>query len=93
MDGLIEGRIVHYVMPDGNHVPAIVVKVWNPNGTSNLQIFTDGVNSLPSTPEENRKFDSFGFWPDEIRHGHLWITSIRYSEEKEPGTWHWIEKA
>ncbi len=39
------GRIVHFVMPDGEHRPAIIVKVWDPDsGTSNLQVFTDSGN-------------------------------------------------
>lgn len=55
MEGLTEGRMVHFVLPDGNntgeHRPAIVVKVCrngfdNPaeNGHSNLQVFTDSLN-------------------------------------------------
>jgi hypothetical protein len=91
MDGLIEGRIVHFVMPSGEHRPAIVVKVWRypdssgpepilkapENGCCNLQVFTDGSND----------------GVDEVRHGHLWFTSCIYSENPEPGTWHWIERA
>lgn len=41
------GRIVHYVMQDGQHRPAIVVRLW-PSPTAdpvvNLQVFTDGDN-------------------------------------------------
>jgi hypothetical protein len=95
MEGLTEGRIVHYVMPDGKHVPAIVVKVWDTTGsmgTSNLQVFTDGSNSLPFTPEEKQQFQNFGMDLDAVRHGHIWKTSIMFSEEPKPGTWHWIEK-
>lgn len=44
MDGLTEGRIVHYVMPNGNHRPAIVVKVWRiptSPGMCNMMVFAD----------------------------------------------------
>ena len=96
MDGLTEGRIVHYVLESGRskgeHRPAIVVRNWNQeNGLVQLQVFTDG-------------------WNDEFKDTHLvrigeqdtvvvisqntiWRTSVHYSENKEPGTWHWIEKA
>lgn len=93
MQGLIEGRIVHFVLPDGRHTPAMLVKVWNDNGLSNLQVFTDGSNSLPYSPEDKEKFKNFGINLDEVAHGHIWMTSRSYSEAMEPGTWHWVEKA
>lgn len=76
---IIEGRIVHYVLPDGpskgQHRPAIIVKVWNQDtGVCNLQVFLDGTNDL-ATPQDL-----------------CWITSVKPDEEgKNPGTWHWIE--
>ena len=91
MDGLTEGRIVHYVLPDGRskgeHRPAIVVKVWRvgeasyppENGVSNLQVFTDFSN------------DYDGDHPGHT--GQFWATSVEYNAEKELGTWHWIEPA
>ena len=86
MEGLTEGRVVHYVLPDGPHAgehrPAIVVKVWRrgdgsppANGYSNLQVFVDGTNDYPDYS------------------GSVWATSVEYSEEPRPRTWHWIEKA
>jgi hypothetical protein len=88
VEGLTEGRIVHFVLDNGEHRPAIVVNVWRVNGISedgeviscspengccNLQLFTDGFNdSMPNT---------------------VWKTSIVYSADLLPGTWHWIEKA
>lgn len=79
--GLTEGRMVHYVLPDGirkgEHRPAVIVKVWDhSHGTSNLQVFTDGHNDA-----------------DSGLNGLVWKTSIMYSKGKEPGTWHFIEKA
>ena len=85
IEGLTEGRIVHYVLDkglgdrgeEGEHRPAIIVKVWDHGmGTSNLQVFTDGLND--GHPHDQ---------------GTVWKTSIQYSEEKEPGTWHFIEPA
>ena len=89
MDGLTEGRIVHFVFENGEHRPAIVVKVWRitgpgniqdppPNGCSNLQVFTDS--------------DGLEKYNDMLPQV-MWKTSILFSEEAEPNTWHWIEKA
>lgn len=84
MEGLTEGRIVHYVLPDGRsagaHRPAIVVMVcpkeWGyPPGAAQLQVFVDGTNDYQNYS------------------GSIWATSVQYSEGKEPGTWHWIERA
>ncbi len=89
MDGLTEGRIVHYVMPDGVHRPAMVVRVWDVmgcEGYSNLQVFTDGSNDLS---DKNKEFIP----QEEIRRGVCWRTSICYDENKAPNTWHWIERA
>jgi hypothetical protein len=84
-DGLTEGRIVHYVMDHGHNVgahrPAIVVRNWKQeNGLVQLQVFTDGLNDGFA--------DSAGA-PMNI----LWCTSVLHDEgEKQPGTWHWIER-
>lgn len=81
MDGLAEGRIVHFVMDDGphegEHRAAIVARVWEKDsGLVNLQVFTDGAND-----------------GEEYASGVAWKGSRLHSENKEPGTWHWIEKA
>lgn len=88
MEGLTEGRIVHYVLPkrpdiktEGAHRPAIVVlvcpKEWGyPEGAANLQVFLDGTN-------DHSSYDGTT----------LWATSVQYSEDPQPGTWHWIERA
>lgn len=93
MEGLTEGRIVHYVLNEGNgkgqHRPAVVVRVWRitgegniktppENGCSNLQVFTDS--------DEHQKYN------DELP-PVMWATSVIYDENCAPGTWHWIEKA
>jgi hypothetical protein len=80
MEGVTEGRMVHFVMPDGEHRAAVVVKVWRPQtlarpGYCNLSVFTDWGNDGPGNET-----------------GFLRQTSICYSDAKEPGTWHWIER-
>lgn len=81
MEGLTEGRIVHFVTEWGEHRPAIVVKVWrdlqgSPPGYSNLQVFSDGSND--------------GDWG---RPNVVWETAVSFSEEPKPHTWHWIKRA
>lgn len=80
LDGLIAGRIVHYVMDrpysagEAPEVrPAVVVRVWDAHtGCVNLQVFIDGTND--------------GY---ESARGTVWKTSRLYSEGGEAGTWHW----
>lgn len=86
MDGLTEGRIVHYVMNEGNsigqHRPAIVVNAWHENGEYqkegrvNLCVFSD-----------------FGNDGEQFNKGPFWATSVPYSATPIPFSWHWIEKA
>lgn len=80
MDGVIEGRIVHYVMPDGiAHRPAILTQYWpNSNGMSNMTVFTDILN-------DSRYGAEYGS-------GLVGKGSIHYSETKEVNTWHWPER-
>ena len=82
MEGLIEGRIVHY-MPTkeecpgvSHHMAAIVVRVFGA-GTdmANLTVFGDWSNDGLNPP------------------GVFWATSRHYSETNEPMTWHWPERA
>lgn len=86
MDGLTEGRIVHFVMNDGDHRASMVVKVWSKEGgVVNLTVFTDWGNDIEGNGQE--------LLNDQISKGILWRTSVQYSEEPKPNTWHWIEKA
>jgi hypothetical protein len=98
MIGLTEARIVHYVLyPEAanvapEHRPAIVVKNWaNPEGKNdtgcvNLQVFLDGSNdragSEPGYPHPT---------VEETSRGIAWRTSVTFSLEPKPGTWHWPE--
>lgn len=82
MEGLTPGRIVHFVMPNGAHRPAMVVEVWGPSGCSNLQVFLDGLNDKRANPSV---YSDTGLY---------WATSINPDEEnKQPHSWHWIERA
>jgi hypothetical protein len=95
MKDLVEGRIVHYVLPNGEHRPGIVVRVWPgefPHNTEdqtgvNLQVFLDGTN-------DNKIYNGLSFpaKEDQLK-GNMWRTSVSYSSVPTPGTWHWIEKA
>ena len=80
LPGLTEGRMVHFVLPNGEHRPAVIVRVWHVTGVCdgyvNLQVFTDGTND----GQENAA-------------GIAWKTSVCYDENKSVGTWHWIEYA
>lgn len=85
MEGLTEGRMVHFVLDNGNspapHRPAIIVQVWNQDtGCANLIVLVDGRNDYSELRSEGVQTT-------------IWKTSILYSDGKEPGTWHWIEKA
>lgn len=84
------GRIVHYVLADGQHRPAVVVQTWNPEtssyaeGVVNLQVFMDGTNDLRA---------SAGLTREQAERGLVWVTSVHPDESKAPGTWHWAEIA
>ena len=88
LDGLTEGRIVHYILEGGpskgQHRPAVVVNVWRdndgrPTGLVQLQVFTD------SNPE--------GQYNDNMP-SVTWRTSIRHDElSQQEGAWHWPEPA
>jgi len=83
MDGLIEGRIVHYVMESGDHRPAIVVQVMGKEtGSVALTIFL-----APHDPEPVTHGNLLPVMiPLEGRYA-------RYSPDNAPGTWHWIGRA
>lgn len=107
MEGLTEGRIVHFVMPNGKHRPAIVVQVWRvpysdgpepitkapESGCSNLQVFSDSTNDVPWDEHEREQFLNYTIPEEGVRRGLFWKTSVLFSEEPKPNTWHWPEKA
>lgn len=86
MDGLTEGRIVHFVMNDGDHRAAIIARVWGKeSGVVNLTVFTDWSNDIEGNGNEQLN--------EQIAKGILWRTAVQYSEDPKPNTWHWIERA
>lgn len=95
MEGLTLGRIAHYVIGDQD-VKAIA------------DLRTQGALSLGNPVFEGMHMPMMivGIFPNEFDGkpgvngqvfldgpGTLWVTSIKFSEKKEPKTWHWIEKA
>jgi hypothetical protein len=88
MEGLIVGRIVHYVLEDGPNAgedrPAMIVRVWNlETGYCNLLVFLDGIN-------DGHKIE---YQAGGTIAPMLWKTSRSFdSETKAPGTWHWPER-
>ncbi|MCL4553681.1 MAG: hypothetical protein M1565_00845 [Actinobacteria bacterium] len=88
MEGLTEGRIVHYVLEDGPNAghdrAAMIVKVWNrETGCCNLLVFLDGTN-------DGHKIE---YQAGGTIAPLLWKTSRLYSaEEGARGTWHWPER-
>lgn len=96
IQGLTEGRIVHYILDEGpnrgEERPAIVVRVWR------VQDW-DGERSvgLPKAPENGCcNLQVFTDSEDGKNYNDalpavMWVTSVLFGEG--PGTWHWIEKA
>jgi len=72
------GSIVHFVRPDGDHRPGVVVRVWDKEtGLVNTIVFIDGSNDQPEVSGQLVR----------------WVTSVRYSDQYKPRTWHWPEEA
>ena len=86
------GQIVHYVIKEGEHRPAIIVAVWpnefpgnadHPEGV-NLQVFIDGRNDWAYIDEvSDKQIHAINM--------SVWITSAEYSNLHQVGTWHWPE--
>lgn len=79
-----EGTIVHFVLPDGQHRPAIVVRKWSHRAV-NLTVFTDWAND--SETLKNSLHGAGG-----VTRGLFWATSVEMdTDTHQPGTWHWVE--
>ena len=79
MEGLIEGRIIHYVAFNNRHLAGIVIGV-NPMadpqiGNIDIGLFTNMVNV--------NGVKNFGL---------QFHQEVLHSDDKTPGTWHWIER-
>ena len=83
MPGLIEGRTVHYVLPDGprrgEHRAAIISYIHDHvAGLVNLHVLLNGVMDYPHKD-----------YP-----GNSWLVEkVEFSEAGAEGKWHWIERA
>lgn len=90
---LTEGLMVHFVMPDRQCRPAVVVRVWRtgtnvppPNGNSNLAVFLDGGNDAVGF---NHNEDKMVRWRTSITFAPV-LTSEGWREALKPGTWHHV---
>jgi hypothetical protein len=78
MEGLTPGRMVHYVLDNGEHRAAVITKVLRSDiGLVNIQVFTD-VSDIPSKLATT-------YNPS--------VALVEYSEVPKRDTWHWIEPA
>ncbi|MDB5094462.1 MAG: hypothetical protein JWO85_2563 [Candidatus Eremiobacteraeota bacterium] len=70
------GRIVHFVLPDGQVRPAIIVRVWSPEMV-NLRVFLDGTNDAPDGGYLQRE------WATSVHYREYAVGNYA------PGTWFW----
>lgn len=82
------GRIVHYVMPDNQHRPAIIVRVWE-NNVVNLQVFLDSNNDHQGNGKDV-------IWRTSVHQDEGGISKDVGGEVHEvapkPNTWHYPER-
>ena len=90
MEKATVGRIVHYVLANGEHRPAIVVSETKSN-IVNIQVFLDGSNDLSAELHDNTLGAIF---EHERVYGNAWRLSVHYANAKKKvtGTWHWPER-
>ena len=84
-----KGRIVLFVLPDGNLKgttrPAIVTVTAADNGWESA----DGVSGY-KPEDEVVQLHVFLDGRNDAQHGYQpWYTSVKHDEGKAPGTWHW----
>lgn len=84
-EDVVVGRIVHFVMTDGDERPAMIVRVWN-DTCVNLQVFPDGLN------DRRRAENDFGWRtsclyqaPDPTGKDCLRPMSWHWCRERHPG--------
>ncbi len=102
MEGLVEDRIVHYVLREQDAKDINERRSINP-AAMGWQIHKGNhASSGDHVPMIIVKV-----WPDEFGKDHsgvngqcfldgndqFWVTSAKFDDSGEPGTWHWIEKA
>src|SRR5579859_3110440 len=80
------GRIVNFVLKDGQVRPLMIVRVWGDSpmpGYINGVLLFDGSNDANVLPHEV---------PNPVGVPVMWVTSVHYDAAKVPGTWHWPER-
>jgi hypothetical protein len=98
MDGVGTGRVVHYVLKSGKHRPAIIVEPCSAReqppeiGVINIVVFLDGTNDMRSYHEGVGMESGIEFSSAQYSACTAWRTSVHFSAEPKPGTWHWPEK-
>lgn len=75
IEGLTEGRIVHYVAYNSRHLAGIVTGAGDAENTADLAVFTN-MKNVAGNKNGGLQF-------------HF---EVAYSENKEPGTFHWPER-
>ena len=76
MNGLIEGRIVHYTAYNNRNLAAMVIGVGDfEKGMVDLVVYTN-MESVAGKKNFGVQFHQ----------------DVVYSEIPKPGTWHWIER-
>lgn len=94
--GLAVGRIVHFVMPDGEHRAAIVTKVWHSvseelqrQGYCNVTVYPDGANDEANI---RRLFNIGHESVPVVYRTAIPMSSVVFDDSHKPGTIHWPEK-
>ncbi len=83
------GRTVHFILPNGEHRPAVIVRVWDQSPTEKssvqLQVFVDGSNDANQLHEPERCALPY---PSTV-----WRTSVyQDATAQKPGTFHEPER-
>jgi hypothetical protein len=98
MDGLMIGRIVHYVLTD--------VDAYEVNRSRNDSYMANSTRAyVGNLARRGDHLPAIVTWVPNKERGYInaqvlldgndsmWVTTRSYSEELEPGTWHWAERA
>lgn len=94
------GRIVHFVLANGQHRAATVVNAWDTlgdQGRANLTVHLDQSNDVQTSQAGDgqyvAKFDLIPEGAGCRANGTLAVGSAEQDEDtKAPGTWHWPER-
>ncbi len=88
MEGVGVGRLVHYTDPKfagGECRAALIVRVWNEQGTCNLTVFPDWGNDHRAGPSDN----GGSFWATSVQNREVLLAA---NPEIVGPTWHWPER-